>query len=516
MSSRRRYDADQNEIEVSGPLLQRSGGHDQHGLFPAPQAQRTWIAYAMYFAIVLIVGMSLEVVHGIRTVHMGCVVAVTDDAGLRVLPLVDPSELPTLLYASACMIVAVVLVLVDLVLSHCYKSRQSFDPIPADRCSVGICISISTVLRSFTILFVVLLGAGTLAYVINQCGIGFVSVDCLTCHYRMMMVLRVYLVTKCVFGTGLIVYFWMLVIANTALFSNSRLNVLMVHHLVATTLYLCLRTAAENYTFVYSAVTGIGNSKNNTCTLDSSTWVNSYFFSDTGIGTTAFNPVGTGLGLLFVAYYIDMWKTYKGNRSSGRRRPSVNRFSGIGFYQLRRLFTNYIRDRSGILLVMIAQSILFVSYVGSAVESISYSAFSLFSMYFPRSYSLAIAFLMICLVAIALAILRKHVVVERSVGPLQILLLFTLPGELCDKIFKVVLYSSHTLSPSLSLELVEQILLMIQSMFQVYLILYALKREGRHGRICCGTTPLSHVLDTLTVLNLGMLYVKEYEGSTLC
>ena len=304
--------------------------------------------------------------------------------------LVDPREFPTHLYSIACMTLAVAMVLVDLAICRCSRPRRvRFDPDQdgTGQITVGISISTTISLRTAAIVFITLLGVGTLAYIFNQCGVGFLFADCWMsvcggrqpCNDWMMTVLRIYLVTKCVFVTGQVVYFWMLTISNTALFSKSRFNMLMAHHVMATTLYLCMRTAVEYQTYKHD--TSFQNCENYTCSLDGYTfWAESYFPFEGIFGTIEFNPFVTVLGLLFVAYYFDVWKTYRQNSNRGWRSRTVSA-SGSGFHQLLRLFTDHLRDEA-MLARTIALSLLFFGYVAAATLSLS---FSLGGVIFPSS-----------------------------------------------------------------------------------------------------------------------------------
>jgi hypothetical protein len=217
------------------------------------------------------------------------------------------------------------------------------------------------------------------------------------------------------------------------------------------------------------------------------------------VGVAYFGPLLTALELLFVAYYIDVWKTYWQNSTRGR----VSRTVLTSGSRLLRIFTNHLQDKV-LLFSTIVQSLLVFLYVATTIASNT--------LFLPLKqdipYDLAITLLMILLLVAGLVMLRKRVVVERTLGPLEILLVMTLPGALCDKIFKIyIAFYNMGFQLGMFLDwlfLADEVLWMIQSVLQVSLILYALKREGRYARTCCGTSPLSHVLDTLVILNLGI------------
>ena len=526
-SRRQLHDAGQREPLLTGES--DGSGWDEEGL----SFGKIW--KAVHFAVVLIVGVA----------RRGCPLGY-DNAEFET-RLIDLRELPVQLYSIACITVAVTLVAIDLATSRCFSSRKRLErDQDSTELTVGVNIVNTLSLRVAAIFFVTLLGLGTLAYVVLQCGAVFGALDCWTlvcpgrwtCHEWTTIILRIYLVSKCVFVITQVVYFWMLTISNAALFAKSRLNRLMVHHVMATTIYLCVRWAVEAQTYMQDDVNllqsySYPNSSDLYCKNatgaelfvvvcpndDFWPWLLGYAMYP--YGTVQFFPLAIVLSLLFVVLYLDVWNTYRQNKniSTGLTNRIV---STSGFQQLLKLFTDHLRDKA-LLPSTFVQSVLFSGYVVAAVFTYIFPATFPFSfatgsnpmeeLEIVQIYCLVMALLMILLAVAGLVILREHVVVGRALGPFDVLLLISVLGVLCDKIVNVFVFGLglHSQESHRSvIGIVEQSLWMFQAVLQVVLILFALRREGRYARPCCGTTRLTQVLDTLTVLNFGTLQKFYY------
>ena len=535
-SSRRQlHDAGQREPLLTGES--DGSGWDEEGR----TFGKTWkVLCAVHFAVVLIVGVALEAV---RLTRRGCPLGY--EAWFTT-QLIDLREIPVQLYSIACITVAVALVVIDLATSRCFRSRKRLErDQDSAELTVGVNIVTTLSLRVAAIFFVTLLGLGTLAYVVLQCGAVFVALDCWTlvcpgrwtCHEWTTIILRIYLVIKCVFVITQIVYFWMLTISNKALFAKSRLNRLMVHHVMATTIYLCVRWAVEAQTYMQDDVNLLQSYYPNSSDLYCKNATGAELFvlicPDTNFsnwqvgyavypyGTVQFFPLAIVVGLLFVVLYLDVWNTYRQNKNIST--GLTNRiFSTSGFQQLLKLFTDHLRDKA-LLPSTFVQSVLYSGYVVAAAVTYVFPARFPFSfatgsnpmeeLEIVQIYCLVMALLMILLTVAGLVILREHVVVGRALGLFDVLLLISVLGVLCDKIVNVFVFGLglHSQESHRSvIGIVEQSLWMFQAVLQVVLILFALRREGRYARPCCGTTRLTQVLDTLTVLNFGTLQKFYY------
>jgi hypothetical protein len=300
----------------------------------------------------------------------------------------------------------------------------------------------------------------------------------------------------------------------------------MVHHVIATTLYLCVRFTVEAQTFMQSTTAHIISQDNSDLycrnatgaevvvpTCPSADWVLSY--SGYPLGVVQFFPLAVVLGLLFVTHYLDLWNTYRQYRNIATRLMNRTDFT-FGFQQFKR-FIHRLRDRA-LLPSTIVQSILFAGCV--VVAGITYlfptNSFLTGSdtseeLEIVQSYLLVMALLMILLAGAGLMTIRERAVVTKRLGPFDILLLISFLGVLCDKIANILVFNLglHSQMSSRSIiGIAEESLWMFQSVIQLVLIISALRREGRHAHPCCGTTPLSHALDTLIVLNFGTFPTK--------
>jgi hypothetical protein len=247
-SRRRRDDADQEPL-----LTERNGGQGQNQ--DVSSSERKWnIVCAAYFAIVLIVGISLEAVRLSYT--SACELYFGNSDWLWTFNFADERELPTYLYGIACMILAVAWVLVDLAMWLCSAGeRQSTsDQTGAYESYFVISDFHGGIRRSRMIsLSLILLGLSALGYMVVQCRVGFMFANCWAslcnrlsrpCHTT--TVLQIYLVIKCVFIAKLLLYFILLMgpgFKLRARLTNSPFNVVMAHHMTATTLYVCMRAA---------------------------------------------------------------------------------------------------------------------------------------------------------------------------------------------------------------------------------------------------------------------------------
>jgi ribosomal protein L31 len=531
------------------PLL--TGGPEEGQSFG-----RKWKVFcAVYFTVVLIVGVALEA-------------ATSDQNCLVTFWFPHLGQVPGRFYSIVCITIALVLVVLDVATSRCLKSRKRLerdedivDP------EVGSNIATTLSLRVATIFIITLLGLGALVYVIVQCGAGFELAKCWspllcipTCPKWAMTIALLYFCIKCIFVFTQVVYFWMLTISNTALFSKSRLNTFMVHHVAATTLYLCVRCSVEVQTYLKlfpatstisptptfspaiatpatSTTSNISNISNILITVDSNCengihsildqthdikcdyyWVDVYSSSHPYYnGVVQLFPLVVVLGLLFVAHYFDLWNTYKQNRNISVEQTNQP-VSTSSFQQFLSLSINHLRERT-LLPSTFVQAILFAGYLSVTVfvyadDSLPNESNSgLLKM--VQLYCFAMALLMTLLVGAGLIIIHDRVVVERALGPFHVLLLMGLLGVLCDIFYSVLGMSFRGI--------MEQILWIVQSVLQAVLITLALQREGRHSRSCCGVSPLAHVLDTLIVLNVGvaifdvcanLFYTKVYLQKT--
>jgi hypothetical protein len=484
------------------PLL--TGGPEEGQSFG-----RKWKVFcAVYFTVVLIVGVALEA-------------ATSDQNCLVTFWFPHLGQVPGRFYSIVCITIALVLVVLDVATSRCLKSRKRLerdedivDP------EVGSNIATTLSLRVATIFIITLLGLGALVYVIVQCGAGFELAKCWspllcipTCPKWAMTIALLYFCIKCIFVFTQVVYFWMLTISNTALFSKSPLNTFMVHHVAATTLYLCVRCSVEVQTYLklfyffsdtsyLSCENGLPTILNRTYDIECDYyWVDVYSSSHPYYnGVVQLFPLAVVLGLLFVAHYFDLWYTYEQNRNISVEQTNQP-VSTSSFQQFLSLSINHLRERT-LLPSTFVQAILFAVYLYVIVfvytdENSSNENNSDLEM--VQLYCFAMALLMTLLVGAGLIIMRDRVVVGRALGPFHVLLLMGLLGVLCD-IFHSVLGMSF-------FGLMEQILWIVQSVLQAVLITLALQREGRHSRSCCGVSPLAHVLDTLIVLNVGTLHI---------
>ena len=224
-------------------------------------------------------------------------------------------------------------------------------------------------------------------------------------------------------------------------------------------------------------------------------------------GAVQFYPFVVVLGILFVTYYLDVWNVYRQNRNRGwtNRRVST---SGSGFRQLLKDFTTHLRDKSVVGSAITQSLLLVISFWGVSVL-VYLGVISIIPTQVLQSSLVVTALLMIFLAVAGLVILRPNVEAGRAKGPLDYLLLVALLGTLCDLVVNVIvcglgLQSRYWYGPVVGI--FEQTLWMFQSVLQVALIRIALQKEGRYAaNRCCGSTPLKQVLDTLTVLNFGML-----------
>ena len=432
----------------------------------------------------------------------------------------DTNDFLVQVFSVVLMVLAVVWAIADFAACWCFQSRERFEKLPVTPLGVnfdqvgGITYGTTArLIRSAVFWGVIWLGLLPLAQVFIQCTAVFALA---TCRGTTGLI---YVLVKCLFMTLQVVYICVLARWNVSLFSKSAFNVFMVHHVVATSIYVCMRTVIESKSFlgdieILSCSTGncslIGSSILLVCTFYLSSdafWV---FKAYANINYEVLYSTVPVIGLVFVAFFLELWNTAQTTPSSrslhGHRLNIPSDNAEIVTARLKVVPKDNIVIGTTFVVLLVLAGCIAVGYL--ELISVHYLLF----IQLPR---LIMALVMTFLAISCLVLIRQNLKIERKLGYMEILIMIALLGSLCDKTSNIVvcvlsLYEGSTVHTESVIGLIEQLSLIIQSILQTFMIVLALQREGRFSIGCCGLARVSNVTYSLAILNLGMSQLVQY------
>ena len=472
---------------------------------------------ATYVAMVLLIGISLEVVRLLQATHSDLSYCGNDNGTVCFIAsqVMGVDDFSVQLFSISCMVLAIAWVIGDFTVCQRFRFREkllvSNLGYKFDRIRGLTYVTTCRMARLATVWAVVSFGTLAMVQAFLQCIAGYALDTCWTTTGR------VYHVVRSLFITLIVVYICLLMMWNVAVFSKSFYNVFMAHHVVATCLYMSIRTVIEAKSFLEYFDILSSSTENSSLRQSNVTVCTCYLSTGTSWVTKAYanenfqilSSTVVLLFLMFVSFYLDVWTTAQtdpNSRLMNSRRLEIESDDAENVTERLQIVSNEIAVATSFVVVL--------GIAGSSVVGYL-DLISIRDLLFIQLSRLLVALIATFLAVSGLVIVRQNLKIDRIFGYMEILLLTVFVGALLDKTVNIIvcsfsLYNSSTVQAESVIGIIEQLTLLIQAVLQTTFIIIASQREGRFANGCCGLARVPNVTYLLAVLNWGMSQLLQH------
>jgi hypothetical protein len=436
---------------------------------------------AIYSIVLLLTGISLEVLRQgqgkSRNVDLEngteCFIASQ---------LMDPDDSSVQLFSITCMAIAVVWAVWNFINSK-FREKYSVGEYGAiDGVTEATYVTTCRMTSQIVHLSLVTFGILPVMHAAIQCMTVFALDTCWTTTGR------AYHAVRLLFMTVLVLHFCALMTRNVALFSKSKYNMFMSHHYAATNLLLVFKTVTESNSFVeHFQIDFLSN-------LTGTSWITTVYAN---ANFQLLSPGVHVLVLVFLSFYVDLWKTSHDSDAPKPREMDPNHAAKY-------------TARAEVVPDWVAQitAVLFSLGIMGCVIARYNDVINIHHLLHIQLFRIVVALIIIVLAIFGILIARRRKQRNWKLDPIVTLSLIVLIGVLWDKIVNIIvcaasLYNSSTApTEAVVLRIIEQLVLATQSLAQTILIITALRREGEFGG--GKTTTIPKVTYVLALLNWAL------------